>query len=92
MAELNSATKTQTNNSQLTNESLTILLASLKNDLVVSLDSTINNRISAELEKHLGVNRELTSDQVEKYQIRMGETYSKILKKENSIKNSVSCL
>jgi hypothetical protein len=86
MAELNSATKTQINNSQLTNESLTILLASLKNDLVVSLDSTINNRISADLEKHLGVNRELTSDQVEKYQIRMGETYNKILKKENSIK------
>ena len=86
MNELNTTQVAQSNNSQLTNESLAILLSSLKNDLVVSLDTTINNRISAELEKHLGINRELTSDQVEKYQIRMGETYSKILKKENAIK------
>jgi len=56
-----------------------------QNGLLNKLDSKINNRIASEFDKHLGFNRELTSDQIELYQMKLAETYNKILRKKNSI-------
>jgi hypothetical protein len=56
-----------------------------QNGLLNKLDVKINNKIASEFDKHLGFNRELTSDQIEQYQLKFAETYNKILRKKNSI-------
>ena len=53
----------------------------LQEGIINKMDLTINSRITHELNNHLGIKRELTSDQIEQYQKKLGETYSKILKK-----------
>jgi hypothetical protein len=56
-----------------------------QNGLLNKLDVKTNNKIASEFDKHLGFNRELTSDQIEQYQLKFAETYNKILRKKNSI-------
>jgi hypothetical protein len=53
--------------------------------LLNKLDVKIKDKIASEFDKHLGFNRELTSDQIEQYQLKFAETYNKILRKKNSI-------
>jgi hypothetical protein len=61
------------------------LQLNIQNGICSQLDDTINIRIASEFQKHLDINRELSSDQIENYKIKMAETYNKILRKENNI-------
>ncbi len=49
------------------------------------LDSTVSVKIANEISRHFGVEKELTSDMIEKQKLAMSNTYNKILRKKNDI-------
>ncbi len=57
-----------------------------KTEMMEMLNTSVNDRIASEFSRHLGIDRELTSDQVKEYQKKMMYTYKKILIKQNDIK------
>ncbi len=51
------------------------------------LDKNLQNTVCKELRLHFGSNnRDLTSDQIEQYQLKVSQTYNKIKRKEHNIK------
>ena len=60
-------------------------ISNMENSLLSKLDDKINSRISSEFNKHLGVDKNLSSDQVTYYKNKLGYTYNSILRKENQI-------
>jgi hypothetical protein len=49
------------------------------------LDSTVSAKIANEISRHFGVEKELTSDMIEKQKLAMSNTYNKILRKKNDV-------
>lgn len=60
-----------------------IFVNSIKNQV----DATIHDKLASELHKHLGINRNLTSEDIEKYQLKLAYTWNQYLRKDNTIKN-----
>lgn len=81
--ELN--TSETASNSSLSQAEFAILLKQLEENLVTKLDLTINSRISSEMIKHLGIDRNLTSSEILTHKTKLGYTYQSILKKKNQI-------
>jgi hypothetical protein len=68
-----------------------LLEKAIKNIFVNSIkdqvDASIHDKLASELHKHLGINRNLTSEDIEKYQMKLAYTWNQFLRKENTIKN-----
>ena len=73
------------NTSFLTQNNMVDFFKKFEDTLISKLDATINNRISSEMIKHLGIDRNLSSQQVSDYKKKLGYTYNSILRKENQI-------
>lgn len=72
--------------SQKSQLDLLSLFKKFEENIVSKLDTTINNRISSEMIKHLGIDRNLTSSQILEYKNKLGYAYQSILKKKNQMK------
>jgi len=57
----------------------------LESTLVSKLESAVQNKVSEEITKYLGINKNLTSGEVIDVQNKLGYTYQSILRKENQI-------
>jgi len=49
------------------------------------MENTVSTRVANEISRHFGVERDLTSDMIERQQQDMSNTYNKILRKKNDI-------
>ena len=58
----------------------------LETSLISKIDETIQNRVTHELEKHLGLRKNLTSHQIKEELDKLSLTFQSILKKKNQIK------
>ena len=76
----------QLDDSQKSQLDLLSLFKKFEENIVSKLDTTINNRISSEMIKHLGIDRNLTSSQILEYKNKLGYAYQSILKKKNQMK------
>ncbi len=52
------------------------------NSIKDQVDASIHDKLASELHKHLGINRNLTSEDIEKYQMKLAYTWNQYLRKE----------
>jgi len=95
----NNNLSTNNNNSPANNSSVNIssanfvkLLEKTVRDIFLTsfkeqVGTSIHDNLASELNKHLGINRNLTSEDIERYQLKLAYTWNQYLRKENSIKN-----
>jgi len=69
----------------INNSSFISFFKSLNDDLKNQLDNSVSMKVASEISRHFGVDKELTSDMIEKQQQEMSNTYNKILRKKNDI-------
>ena len=62
------------------------LFDKMEQSLIGIINKTIHDKVGEELIKHLGVNKNLTSYQINECRNKLGYTYQNIMKKENQIK------
>ncbi len=61
------------------------LFIKLESTLASKLESAVQSKVSEELSKYLGVNKNLTSSEVTDLKNKLGYTYQSILRKENQV-------
>ncbi len=60
--------------------------AVFQDKMIDRIDKTINTRLSTQIEKHLGTNKQLSSQQVIETENKLGFSYQSYIKQENHIK------
>jgi len=64
---------------------LSELFSKLESSLINKIELTVHKQVSEEMIKHLGINKNLTANEVDQVCNKLGYTYRSILKKENQI-------
>jgi hypothetical protein len=91
--QTNSSTQISSNLSSVNFEKLIessilkVFSTSFSTSFKEQIDKTIHDKLSSELNIHLGINRNLTSEDIEGYQIKLALTYNQYLRKDNLILN-----
>jgi len=67
------------------NQTIITLLSELQSSFISQIKEAVHKQVSEEMVKHLGINKNLTSIEVNQVLNKLGYTYKSILKKQNQI-------
>ena len=73
-------------NNSIDQETFCNFFEKMEQSLINKLQQAVHNQVGEELQKHLGISKNLTSPEVNELRNKLGYTYQSIMKKENQIK------